>query len=84
MPSKNRSKTDIVAPILEAANGNWVIQTKIAYDGFLSHRQLREYIPKLIESNLLEYRADNQAYRTTEKGKRFLNIYHNIDQLVLQ
>lgn len=83
MPSKNRTKTDIIAGILEAANGNWVIQTKILYNAFLSYSQLKEYIPLLIESNLLEYRPDNQTYKTTEKGLHFLRIYHSVDEYII-
>ena len=82
MDLKYRSKTDIVASILESANGNWVIQTKVIYNAFLSHRQLKEYIPFLVENSLLEYNPDNQTYKTTAKGIEFLNTYHSLDQLV--
>lgn len=82
MLTKNRNKADIVARILEAANGNEVIKTKILYDAFLSYSQIKEYIPLLIESDLLQFRPDNQTYKTTEKGLRFLKLYHSIDQLV--
>ena len=82
MLTKNRNKADIVARILKAANGNWVIKTKILYDAFLSYSQIKEYIPLLIESDLLQFRPDTQTYKTTEKGLRFLKLYRSIDQLV--
>jgi predicted transcriptional regulator len=82
MPSKNRTKTDIVAQILEAASGNWVIQTKILYNAFLSYSQLKEYLPLVIENNLLEYRSDNQTYKTTERGRHFLKLYHSVDDYI--
>lgn len=79
---KYRSKTDVIARILEVANGNWVIQTKILYEGLLSYSQLKEYLLLLIENDLLEYKPENQTYKTSEKGLRFLDVYHNIDQLI--
>ena len=39
---KNRSRTEIVSNILEAANGG-VTKTKIMYKAFLSYNQLKEY-----------------------------------------
>ena len=40
---KYRSRTDITAQILEAANGG-VTKTKIMYKAFLSYAQLKEYL----------------------------------------
>lgn len=71
MLTKNRNKADVVARILEAVNGNEVIKTKILYDAFLSYSQIKEYIPLLIESDLLQFRPDNQTYKITEKGITF-------------
>ncbi|MGC2439972.1 MAG: winged helix-turn-helix domain-containing protein, partial [Nitrososphaeraceae archaeon] len=51
---KYRSRTEIVAMILEAANGG-ATKTRIMYKAFLSYAQLREYLSVLIENNLLEY-----------------------------
>jgi predicted transcriptional regulator len=51
---KYRSRTEIVAMILEAANGG-ATKTKIMYKAFLSYAQLREYLSVLMENALLEY-----------------------------
>ena len=40
---KYRSRTEIVAMILEAANGG-ATKTRIMYKAFLSYAQLREYL----------------------------------------
>ncbi len=64
---KYRSRTEIVAMILEAANGG-ATKTKIMYKAFLSYVQLKEYLSVLIENNLLEYLDGTQTYKTTEKG----------------
>ena len=78
---KYRSRTDITAQILEAANGG-VTKTKIMYKAFLSYAQLKEYLTVLIENGLLEYIEGEQIYRTTEKGNRFLKIYNRIGEYV--
>ncbi|HET8856029.1 MAG TPA: winged helix-turn-helix domain-containing protein [Nitrososphaeraceae archaeon] len=78
---KNRSRTEIVSNILDAANGG-ATKTKIMYIAFLSYGQLREYLSILIENNLLEYIVGTQTYRTTEKGINFLKIYSEIGELL--
>ena len=78
---KYRSRTDITAQILEAANGG-VTKTKIMYKAFLSYAQLKEYLTVMIENGLLEYIEGEQIYRTTEKGNRFLKIYNQIGEYV--
>jgi predicted transcriptional regulator len=77
----NRSRTEIVGMILEAANGG-ASDTKIMYKAFLSFNQLKEYLTLLMENDLLEYEIGKQSYRTTKKGTRLLRIYHQIDELV--
>jgi predicted transcriptional regulator len=78
---KNRSRTEIVSSILDAANGG-ATKTKIMYIAFLSYNQLREYLSVLIENNLLEYLVGTQTYKTTEKGLNFLKIYNEIGELL--
>src|ERR687887_925754 len=78
---KYRSRTEIVATILEAANGG-VTKTKIMYKAFLSYAQLREYLSVLIENNLLEYLEGSQMYKTTEKGLNFLRMHNEIGELL--
>ena len=51
---KNRSRTEIISNILDAANGG-ATKTKIMYIAFLSYNQLKEYLSILIENNLIEY-----------------------------
>jgi predicted transcriptional regulator len=78
---KYRSRTEIVAMILEAANGG-ATKTKIMYKAFLSYAQLREYLSVLIENNLLEYLDGTHTYKTTEKGLNFLKMHCEIGQLL--
>jgi predicted transcriptional regulator len=78
---KYRSRTEIVAMILEAANGG-SSKTKIMYKAFLSYNQLREYRSVLIENNLIEYLEGSPIYKTTEKGLMFLQKNNEIEGLL--
>ncbi|MDW0167588.1 MAG: winged helix-turn-helix domain-containing protein [Nitrososphaeraceae archaeon] len=78
---KYRSRTEIVAMILEAAKGG-ATKTRIMYKAFLSYAQLREYLSVLIENNLLEYLEGSQNYKTTEKGLNFLKMHNEIGELL--
>jgi predicted transcriptional regulator len=79
---KNRSRTEIVSMILEAANVGGATRTKIMYNAFLSYSQLKEYLSLLIENHLLEYHNETKIFRTTEKGLRFLKMNNEIGELL--
>ena len=79
---KYRSRTEIVANILDAANGGGATKTKIMYAAFLSYSQLKEYLTVLIENNLLEYRDGTQTYKTTEKGLNLLKMHNEMGELL--
>ena len=78
---KYRSRTEIVGLILDAANGGGATKTKIMYKAFLSFAQLREYLTMLQDNGLIEYEGGKQAYRTTEKGMKLLELYENMSEL---
>lgn len=77
---KYRSRTEIAAGILEAANGG-ATKTKIMYKAFLSYAQLKEYLSVLHANGLLEHNAEEQKYKTTGKGLKFLGIYSQMEIL---
>ena len=79
----NRSRTEIVSNILDAANGG-TTKTKIMYFAFLSYNQLNEYLSLLIENNLIEYLDGTKTYKTTEKGLRFLQMHNELRKLLPQ
>jgi predicted transcriptional regulator len=77
-----RSRTDIVAQILEAANGGdggGATQAKIMYKAFLSYAELKEYLTVMVENGLLKYNEREQIYKTTENSNRFLRLYNQIE-----
>jgi predicted transcriptional regulator len=77
----NRSRTEIVAMILDAANGG-TTKTKIMYIAFLSYNQLNEYLSILIENNLIEYLDGTKTFKTTEKGLNLLKIHNEMGELL--
>ena len=79
----NRSRTEIVSSILDAANGG-TTKTKIMYIAFLSYNQLNEYLSILIANNLLEYLEGTHKFKTTEKGLNYLKMHNEIGELLQQ
>ena len=79
----NRSRTEIVSNILDAANGG-VTKTKIMYITFLSFGQLKEYLSILIENNLIEYLDGTHKFKTTAKGLNLLKIHNEMAELLQQ
>lgn len=72
---------DIAAAILDIANGG-SIKTRIMYKAFLSFPQLNEYLNVLSDGGLLEFSKEDRLYNTTEKGRRFLKMYREVDAMV--
>ena len=78
----NRSRTEIVAMILEAANKGGETKTKIMYFAFLSYNQVKEYLSVLIENNLIEYLDGAKTFKTTKKGLFFLKMHNEMGDLL--
>jgi len=78
---KYRDKNEIIAQILESANGNRVRLTKIMYDVYLSHTITKEYLVLLIEKGLIEYFDGEKTFKTTAKGMDFLRIHNRVQEL---
>ncbi len=54
------------------------------YKGFLSYDQLKSYLPILTDSGLLRYDEETVTFKITEKGLRFLQIYHKIHKITTE
>jgi predicted transcriptional regulator len=78
---KYRSRTEIVATILDSTNGA-ATKTKMMYKAFLSYHQLNEYLTVLIENDLIEYLNGTQTFRTTEKGLNLLKIHNEMAEML--
>jgi predicted transcriptional regulator len=81
MDMKYRDRNEIIAQILESANGNRVRLTKIMYEVYLSHGQTKEYVRLLIEKGLMEYLDGERKLKTTDKGMNFLRINNEVQGL---
>ena len=85
---KYRSNLDIFYNILQAANesdggsGGGTAQTKIMYKAFLSYRQMKGYVQTLTQNDFLSYDESTQTFKTTEKGRRFLDTYKWISDAI--
>ncbi len=84
---KNRSRSDIVCQILEAANddgenGEGITLTKLMYNVILCNEQMKEYLALLIEDDLLSYDSTMRTFKTTEKGLTFLQAYNQMDKIL--
>lgn len=86
----NKSRTEILVQILEAANasdGNnqedeGIIETKIMYDIPITSAHLKEYLKVLIERDLLSFDSARHRFKTTQKGRRFLEIYNKMGNVM--
>ena len=78
-----RDRNEIIAQILESANGNRIRLSKIMYDVYLSHGLTKEYVRLLIEKGLMEYLDGERTFKTTDKGMNFLRIHNKVQGLVL-
>lgn len=83
---KYRSNLDIIYNILQAAKesggSGGTTQTKIMYKAFLSYMQMKGYLQTLTQNNFLSYDESTQTFKTTEKGRRFLDIYKWISDAI--
>jgi predicted transcriptional regulator len=69
-------------------------KSKIMYNVLLSYAQLQGYLSDLVENGLIEkYQKELKAkdkrkkqssyyYRITDKGRRFLQVYREINQMI--
>ena len=78
-----RDRNEIIAQILESANGNRIRLTKIMYDAYLSHGLTKEYVRLLIEKGMMEYLDGERTFKTTDKGMNFLRIHNKVQGLAL-
>lgn len=75
-----------MAVILESANGG-ITKTKLLTRANLTSGQLKQYLDILLTKKLVVQLADEQrrhlAYRTTEKGIRYLSIYFTLKSIAI-
>jgi predicted transcriptional regulator len=85
----HRSRFDIIATILSAANEGGAKKTHIMYKCNLSFKQLHAYLKFLVEMGLLrsvvgnvEANETSVLFETTKKGEAFIKAYRNLNALL--
>jgi predicted transcriptional regulator len=78
---KYRSRTDIIAMILQAAM-NGATKTRLMYSAYLSYAQVQEYLEYLTDRRLVNFEEGSHAYTLTEQGLHFLKVYDEISAIV--
>ena len=81
---KHRSRSEIIASILEVTNGNKVRRTEIQYKTYLSYSILTEYLVHLLQCDLIEYIEGERAFKTTPKGMQVLQMYNRMEELFVR
>jgi predicted transcriptional regulator len=79
----NRGKIEIMADILTLSTVG-IKKTHIMYRANLSYEQILYYLGELLTRGLLEQDTfeGTQIYRTTEKGREFLQHYAGMAELI--
>ena len=73
-----RSGPDIIATILEEANGG-IGKTRLLTKANLTSAQFKKYIDVLVAKKLVEdHGGAHRAYRTTALGMKYLALYNSI------
>jgi predicted transcriptional regulator len=80
---RNRDRMKIISRILEAVNGGGgTTRTRITYNAFVSHAQMKDYLSYLEDNGMVYYDLESQKFKITEKGVEFVRIYTEIDEMI--
>ena len=77
-----RSRTDIIATMLESASNGPISKTRLMYMAYVPHEQMRSFVSMLVENDLLSFNYLTRQLHTTAKGLKFLQIYNRMQQCV--
>ncbi len=80
-PNSKRNELFIIKEILSLERMG---KSDMMYGANISYRQLKKYLPFLLEKGFLEAvnNKRNTSFRITEKGKRFLKLINNLEELL--
>jgi predicted transcriptional regulator len=80
---KHRSKIEIIADILESIMSDSTMpSSKLTYKAFISYSQLKEYIPLLLQNELIKYGNKERTFMITNRGKHLLDMYNRLPEFV--
>ena len=78
---KYRSRTDIIAMILQSA-ASGATKTRIMYSAYLSYAQVKEYLSFLLQRDLIRYEEGSRLYKLSERGMKVLEAYEGISGMI--
>jgi predicted transcriptional regulator len=78
---KYRSRTDIIATILQGTVGGST-RTRLMYKACLSYAQVKEYVEFLQARALITVPDETQTLHLTEKGLNLLRLYNEIGEYI--
>jgi len=80
---KHRNRLEIIALILQnSSDESGASQKRIMYRSFLSYHHLKDYLSLLLGNGLIEFLDTQRKYKITAKGKKFLQIYNGLNEVV--
>jgi predicted transcriptional regulator len=80
---KHSSKIEIIAEILESImNNSTLSSSKLMLKAFLTYKQMKEYLPFLLQNELIKHDDKDRTLRITNKGLQFLEIYNRLPEFV--
>jgi predicted transcriptional regulator len=80
---KHRSKIEIIADILESIMNDSTLSTsKLMFKAFLTYKQMKEYLPFLLQNELIIHDDNDGTLRIADKGLRFLEMYNRLPEFV--
>ena len=78
---KHRSSTEIMDSMLRSIKSG-ATKTRIMYSAYMSYSQLKSYLELLEQNKLIVYDKELHNYGVTEKGRKFMDAYDEIRELV--
>jgi predicted transcriptional regulator len=77
----SRDAEEIIADILNSTLQG-IHFTRMMYGAYLPHNRAVKYLELLQKNDLIKYDEKTQIYKTTEKGKRYLEGYADMKKLL--
>jgi len=81
-PKGRRSNIQVIVDIMTASIQERK-KTRLVYAANLNFRIITKYLDYLIKQGLLQYDAEEQVYRTTQRGRDFLDANKKINEFLV-
>jgi predicted transcriptional regulator len=79
---RNRSRSEIIADILQTLANGGAKKTKVMYGAFLSFGQVTDYLHYLVDRNLILFDEARRRYLITRRGMELLDAFEGMTNLV--